>query len=308
MPTHLYHAGQHEYAADLAIFLANNPAVQAAWLDDHNHPTSLTVCTTVPATSLNLGAARRLHNLKLRIHAYQTFKTLEAPLGPIDCANPHQCCQDEPVNLGCQIQPQDAPWVGTAGAPVHWIDSNTKHHWGILSNWHVMAAGPVITNRRQHQPTEAFGPIAHLSAAAAVSPTEPNLVDAAIANAAVDGKHTIAEAILGLGPITAPSVDAAAGLTVQKAGRTTQVTQAICTAVGAAVRVGYGTFTATFLDQDIYTSTDEPFSAPGDSGSLICTVPVPGPVSLLFAGGGQLTIANPFRHVAKYFNLQHPFN
>ena len=298
----------HPYAADLALLLANNSAIQAAWVDNHENPTTLTLCTNGVITPRHIASCPRLKNLTLRMHSSQTFKTLEAPLEPIDASNAHQLCQDEPIKLGTQIQPARAPWVGTAGAAVRWIDALENHRWGILSNWHVMVPESENTPTPQHQPTDVFPKIASLIDASRVNRNARNTIDAAIADALVDGKHSISNEILGIGPLDQPPTSATVGLPVQKAGRTTQVTRARCTAVGAAVRVGYADFTADFVDQDLYESTGTPFSAAGDSGSLICTLQKPAPVSLLFAGGGNLTIGNPYRHVVKRFNLQHPFN
>lgn len=301
-------AKMNQYAPDLALLLATYPHVTAAWLDHPQHPTRITICTSDTTNPANIHLPQRIKQLKIRVVQNQVFKTLEATARPIDHRNEHQRCQDEPINLGTQIQPAGANWVGTAGAPVRWIDTLGDEHWGILSNWHVMVPESENHPTLQHQPTDTFPAIATLRDATRVDPDARNLVDAAIADAFINGRHTISPRILAVGQITRPPLNAYPGLLVRKAGRTTMLTRAMCSAVGAAVRVGYRDFTATFQDQDVYTSTDEPFSAAGDSGSLIFTDGEVAPVSLLFAGGGNLTIANPIRHVAKRFNLQYPFN
>ncbi len=308
MPTENQTPLRHPYAGDLAKLLETNPDITAAWVDHATKPTKLTLCASTAFVLRTLNSPRTLNHLAIQLQPHQTFRTLEAPLGPIDADNPHQSCQDEPIKLGTQIQPKGANWVGTAGAPVRWQDTFGDRHWGILSNWHVMAPAAIGAATTQHQPTDSSPAIAALSDAAEVSPTERNLVDAAIADAQVNGFHTISDVILGVGRVDREPLSAYVGLKAQKAGRTTQVTYATCTAIGAAVKIGYGSFTATFMDQDVYTSIDQPFSAAGDSGSLICTADDPAAVSLLFAGGGQLTIGNPMRHVVAHFNLQHPFN
>lgn len=220
--------------------------------------------------------------------------------------HPNQRCQDEPVRLGTQIQPKNAPWVGTAGAPVTWVDPKRNRRYGILSNWHVMVDSPVVANHPQHQPTERFPAIAHLSDFTPVEPDQANQTDAAIADAEIDGLHSISLEIIGIGKPSPTTTDATPGLEVTKSGRTTGVTTAECSGVGAAVRVSYGDFTALFTDQDVFTSIGAPFSAAGDSGSLILSATGLRPTALLFAGGGNLTIGNPIRHVVEALNLTFP--
>jgi hypothetical protein len=90
---------------------------------------------------------------------------------------------------------------------------------------------------------------------------------------------------------------------VAKRGRTTAITRGRVTAFELdGVRVGYTRGTLTFDDQiEIESTGSGPFSAGGDSGSLILTAePSPRAVGLLFAGsetggpsGTGLTYANP---------------
>lgn len=298
----------HPHARALAYLVRLNPNLTAAWIDHHGLSNRINVTQHAYRAPETLCVPAPLLNFKIIYYPNVTFHTLEAPLGPIDTDNPHQACQDEPVRLGTQIQPAAATWLGTAGAPVRWNDPSDITHWGILSNWHVMTVTHTPLATPQHQPTTDYAPIAHLFADSPVDPHKINTIDAAIAHALIDGKHTISDSILEIGPLTRAPIDATPGQPAQKSGRTTRLTRAICTAVGAAVKVGYPNFTATFQDQDIYTDTDPPFSAPGDSGSLITSEPNPAPLSLLFAGGANLTVGNPMRHVAHHFNIQHPFS
>ena len=86
---------------------------------------------------------------------------------------------------------------------------------------------------------------------------------------------------------------------VKKCGRTTQFTRGRVTAVAATVNVSYGTAgVATFQNQIIIQSLNaNPFSAGGDSGSLIVTDVTQQPTGLLFAGSTTHTIANPIQAV-----------
>lgn len=299
MPTSTNHLNQ---------LLRQNPQLIAAWYDDPQQPNELHVAhqSNSPLELVNLSTYLRA--LTLVHHTQKPLRTLIAPVATHHPRNPQQECQNEPVQLGCQIQPHNANWVGTAGAPVRWIDpaGHTRH--GILSNWHVMANGGEHLGRPIYQPDDTYPKLAHLDSWQTVHPETTNLFDAALADAFIDGYHTIAQTILDLGQPSDQISNAHVNLAVCKSGRTTGYTTAQCLAIGAAVRVSYGHFSATFTDQDIFTDEHEPFSAPGDSGSLILTDASHSPVSLLFAGNGELTVGNPIRYIADAFNLNFSFN
>jgi hypothetical protein len=99
----------------------------------------------------------------------------------------------------------------------------------------------------------------------------------------------------------------AVGLLVGKTGRTTQLTTGRITDCSASVRVNYGLGrVALFCDQIVIRSvTTNPFSAGGDSGSLVWTWDARrNPVGLLFAGGGGLTIANKIGRVLAALDIR----
>lgn len=97
------------------------------------------------------------------------------------------------------------------------------------------------------------------------------------------------------------------GLTVEKYGRTTRLTEGTITGVNANVSVCYDAILwiclaqANFVDQIII----EPgtFSDGGDSGSGIVSVAGLHPVGLLFAGSPTITIANRIDLVLNHFNV-----
>jgi hypothetical protein len=93
------------------------------------------------------------------------------------------------------------------------------------------------------------------------------------------------------------------GMAVQKYGRTTGLTKGTVTAINAIVKVGYSSGTARFVDQILITGTRGKFSNAGDSGSLIVTQSGNNPVGLLFAGGANITIANPIDAVLTTFEV-----
>lgn len=105
---------------------------------------------------------------------------------------------------------------------------------------------------------------------------------------------------------TAP-LAASLGLTVGKSGRTTGLTQGRVTQIGVSVNVNYGGGrVALFRNQIAIRSVNaNPFSAGGDSGSLIWHWATGlRPVGLLFAGGGGTTFANPIGAVLAALNIR----
>ena len=305
--------------AALLELLNANPNLVAAWIHVDLHPNQLHVRTSTDhaAYPLALDSEKRplpnpvphaLRHLKLVVHPAAPIRPLVLPLPATGPTNEHQACQNEPVDLGCQLQPAGAPWLGTAGLPVKWIDPDDKPHWGILSCWHVMFHGSTPKGLPQHQPTDARPPIAHLADWNQITENDTNYLDAAVADSFLDGFHTISGKLLQLGHPTQRFIKAAPGLQVVKSGRTTGLTSAKCSATGAAIKVDYGDFTATFANQDVFEDDVDHFSAPGDSGSAILGESCRCPCSLLFAGGGNLTIGNPLHYAIDRFRLTFPFS
>ena len=105
---------------------------------------------------------------------------------------------------------------------------------------------------------------------------------------------------------TAP-LAASLGLTVGKSGRTTALTMGRVTQIGVSVNVNFGGGRiALFRNQIAIRSVNSnPFSAGGDSGSLIWHWATGvRPVGLLFAGGGGTTFANPIGAVLGALNIR----
>lgn len=95
------------------------------------------------------------------------------------------------------------------------------------------------------------------------------------------------------------------GLQVQKYGRTTIYTRGFTSATNVFSLIAYSNGLVAFFNMDEFFGTAPNFSLgqPGDSGSLIVTVADRRPVSLLFAGGGNVTFGNPIGRILDRFNV-----
>lgn len=175
----------------------------------------------------------------------------------------------------------------------------------ILSNNHVLANS---NNARPGDPILQPGPadggqnprdiVARLSNFIRINFSGgANLVDAAIAQTS---PRIVTPRNIAFGRIGTTPLACRVGLPVKKAGRTTQRTRGRITDCSATLRVNYGPAgVALFSKQIVIQSvTSSPFSAGGDSGSLIMADTAANrPVGLLFAGSASHTIANPIATV-----------
>ena len=218
-----------------------------------------------------------------------------------------QGCQDEPIMLGCQIQPCHGAWVGTAGMPVRYSAHGGPDRYCLLTCWHVAAGMEEQLCEALHQPTIGYPPIAYPFKCLQPRLDAVNLADAAIADTLHQGKHTIDSKILIVDEEPGLPADPKEDLHVLKVGRTTGLTYGVVVATGAAVRVSYLDGDRVFENQMVIEGTGEPFSAPGDSGSGVFDSALLAPVGLLFAGNDQLTIATPIKQISHWLSLQWPF-
>lgn len=291
----------------LTELLVRNPQIRFAYYDFPSHPRRVHVYCSASATPTSIVSPKSLLPFSLQYHPCGPLHPLIVHRGVPSEGNINQLCQDEPILLGTQVQPSHAHWFGTAGSPAKWSDASGTPHWGFLTNSHVLTARPHDVGREQHQPTTDRPSIGHLSRHVSAKPLTVNHVDAGVADTLTHGYHTTSAHILHLPPLHFSVRDAYPYLRVLKSGRTTARTAATCLAVGASSSVQYPDFTAIFEDQDIYSAPGSPFSAPGDSGSLIVTEEGLHPTSLLFAGNALFTVANPMRYVVDALGLLYPF-
>jgi hypothetical protein len=199
-------------------------------------------------------------------------------------------------SVGFQFSGDRAGYVmaGTLGALV---ERDGKRL--VLSNNHVLAdenslpiGAPIFQPGLLDGGDPAKDQIARLSEFVTLRRGAANRVDAAVAEL-LDPGLASPSPLPPVGKLrSGEPLPAAEGLAVEKVGRTTGHTTGRVFDVSADVRVGYDLGTLVFADQILIAGDRGPFSAGGDSGSLIVARGKKRPVGLLFAGSESHTIAN----------------
>jgi hypothetical protein len=204
-----------------------------------------------------------------------------------------------PVQPGCscgfQFPDNDNLMAGTLGALVQ--AAGTTY---ILSNNHVLAnenslplGKPIFQPGLLDGGDPATDRVASLSRFIPISASAPNQVDCAIAEVAADIDAS-PEFLGPIGRLASPlPIAAAKGMAVEKVGRTTGFTEGTVAAVGVSLTVQYSFGVALFANQIFIQGNNGPFSAAGDSGSLIVASQTKQGTALLFAGSSQFTAACP---------------
>jgi hypothetical protein len=218
-------------------------------------------------------------------------------------AMPNPRAKIRPAQPGCSVGYQDPNnqiiMAGTFGALV---SKGTKRF--ILSNNHVLADEnklPLGSSIFQPGFLDAGnppnnGPIAKLTKFVPLVPGNvTNKVDCAIAE--LNKINLATNSVLFIGKPTgetAGQID----MTVHKFGRTTGFTVGRITSLETDVTVQYEAGNVSFENQIIIVGlAAQPFSAAGDSGSLILERSTNKAVGLLFAGSSTHTIANHIQDV-----------
>ena len=286
----------------LADFLRQNPHCHIAYIDTttiiptiHAHTAQAQQLATYHTTKYNENFAIQWH-----IDDAPTILTLPTPY--LQQTSKYSACQNAPIKLGCQIQPNNKPWAGTAGGPIKFKTPDGKNHWGLITNAHVSGTPQTLRERQIHQPTDTKPPIGLTTIYAYPTPNGNNYLDVALVDTRLDNRHTTSWEILDLGSPAQTWTNAQPGTPAIKTGRTTGTTNGSVKQINVAARINYGSFTAIMLDLDMIQS-NQTFSAPGDSGSLILNARTKQPISLLFAGSATTTLAIPIRNIAKAINL-----
>jgi Peptidase family S64 len=177
----------------------------------------------------------------------------------------------------------------------------------ILSNNHVLAdedrlppGSPIFQPGLLDGGDPKKDKVAELTRAIKLQAKGFNQVDCAIAkgiNATI-----LSRDILHIGP-PAGTAQAAIDMRVHKFGRTTSYTVGHVTSIATDVTVTYETGKYAFENQIIIVGDPAPFSAAGDSGSLILDRQTNNAVGLLFAGSSSHTIANHIAEALKALNV-----
>lgn len=223
--------------------------------------------------------------------------------------SPHQQCYNI-VPGGAQIAPKGANWVGTAGGTCIFRDKNGQDRIGVMTNRHVAQGEMYPDGQEQMQPHGSASslPYGRLSFSPAIDFAQNgnNLLDIAFVDTSDgQGGYFSKPEQIGLGRINPVIVSPQLGMRVQKSGRTTGVvTDGKIVGINSVQYVGYGQGkTARFVNQIVIRGTSEQFSNAGDSGSWILD-DQNRLVALLFAGGGQDTIASPIGPAVEKYGVR----
>jgi hypothetical protein len=248
-------------------------------------------------------------------HSLSALPVQQVPVGVVDAFS-HRA-RHRPAPGGVSVGHVNVT-AGTLGSRAIGLTAPWTNRHLILSNNHVLAnSNAARVNDSIIQPGSFDGgrhPGDQIAVLARWVPINfggaPNFVDAAFGWAWHERIRGEQYYVSG-GPAyyrtgTAP-LPASLGLIVGKSGRTTGLTRGRVTQIGVSVNVNFGGGrVALFRNQiAIQSVTNSPFSAGGDSGSLIWHWAAGlRPVGLLFAGGGGTTFANPIGAVLSALNIR----
>ena len=236
-----------------------------------------------------------------QVGTFRKFEAVPAATGP----NPRTRIRPAPPgsSVGFRDPANSFRMAGTFGALVK---RGTRRF--ILSNNHVLAdenglplGSPIFQPGLLDDGNPNTDQVAQLSTFVQLQVTDPNVVDGAIAE--VLNNVPVTNSILVIGP---PQGAAAAqqDMVVHKFGRTTGYTVGRITSINTDVVVDYELGALEFNDQIIIIGlNNQPFSAAGDSGSLIVERNSSQAVGLLFAGSSSHTIANHIEDVLTALNV-----
>lgn len=172
----------------------------------------------------------------------------------------------------------------------------------ILSNWHILCGSDLCQPGDPIVQPGVFDGGTELDIAARLTRFAlTSRLDAACAE--LTGHRFALHDMAGIGQRAIGIQLATLGLEVTKSGRTTGVTRGVVADIDADVDVsGYPSGIQRFIGQVIVESDNPPFSAPGDSGSLVVTGEGRA-VGLLFGGSFNSTILNHIDDVAQGLGL-----
>ncbi|HYV06669.1 MAG TPA: hypothetical protein VFB82_18895 [Blastocatellia bacterium] len=249
---------------------------------------------------------RTVNGLPTDVEQVGTFRKLGAP-APVLPPMPNPKLRFRPAQPGCSVGFRDPGnafiMAGTFGALV-----KSSQGLFVLSNNHVLAdenqlplGSPIFQPGLLDGGKPLTDRIATLTKFIKLKSTGMNKVDAAIAKALK--ASLVSNEILFIGKpkgVTPALMD----MVVHKFGRTTSYRVGRVTSVNTDVSVQYDTGLYKFSGQIIIKGlNNQPFSAGGDSGSLILERATNKAVGLLFAGSTSHTIANHIKDVLTAFGV-----
>ncbi|HEY6139326.1 MAG TPA: hypothetical protein VI670_16300 [Thermoanaerobaculia bacterium] len=209
-----------------------------------------------------------------------------------------------PAHPGCSVGFPHATvkMAGTLGAVV--TDGHSRF---ILSNNHVLAdENRLPIGRQTLQPGPLDGGASDVDAIGSLTRFEPlrddvmNHMDAALAS--VDDDTVVHASSLHIGAVTSRT-EVLLDMEVHKYGRTSEYTTGRVSSISTDVKVAYDSGLFIFEGQILIRGNGMPFSAPGDSGSLILTRDTNEAVGLLFAGSAVVTAANHLGPIFDHFGI-----
>lgn len=217
-----------------------------------------------------------------------------------------------PVIGGIQISPLGANFVGTIGCLVRrgtQLFALSNNH--VLADTNSLPLGTPIVQPFGSSAADVFARLTDFDVIRFPSPigvTPRNRMDAAIA-AVTSNSLVKTGQIFGISNYTPKLLAARPAMRVTKSGRTTGVTSGRITAIRVnGVTVNYGTAQNPIIGTfdncvQIAGPAGQPFSRPGDSGSVILEASSGKPVALLFAGNFSSTTACDLTAVCTRFNV-----
>ncbi|MCF6391034.1 hypothetical protein L2K20_29090 [Mycobacterium sp. MBM] len=205
----------------------------------------------------------------------------------------------DPVVPGCAISAVRSSF-GTLGAIVE--GPHIGH--GFISNAHVLqdsARGRPVWQPREGDP--GARPIGQTYQVVAPAKGAINTLDGGVASLSGGTSNTVPAGLKNpFGPLIS---DVGIGTRVVKVGATTGITRGEITLTDARAAVWYGATVMNFARQYEITSLDgQPFSGPGDSGSVVATEDGLRPFGLLFGGTREKSWASPLDAALVLFGVR----
>jgi Peptidase family S64 len=219
---------------------------------------------------------------------------------------PRQRRRLRPVRPGCSIGCQPKPGAVMAATFGAIVVKDGKYY--ILSNNHVLAAenklpsgSPIFQPGLRDKNAPGQDRVAKLSHFIKLKVRGSNKVDCAIAALLpkTEWNPTVLPRVKKLK--SGIPIAAAAGMVVEKVGRSTGYTTGTIEDVNLTLKVGYDLGTLTFVDQILIKGHGKKaFGEGGDSGSLVVERKSKKPVGLMFGGGsGLYALANHLSDVVE---------